>query len=128
MTQASLFFGSKLNLTRLLSLLFFLLFMPAVFAADESIGTGSLSSSVSPKTLQAKIKEVEASTSLDAGTRAKLVELYRLLVISELHEEINRRFAEADINIAFPQRDIHLDTSAPLDIRIHQADKGAPAG
>jgi len=47
---------------------------------------------------------------------------HRLLVISELHEEINRRFAEVDINIAFPQMDVHLDTGAPLDIRIHPGD------
>ncbi|NNE63942.1 MAG: hypothetical protein HKN34_07665, partial [Gammaproteobacteria bacterium] len=41
--------------------------------------------------------------------------------ISELHQAINNRFNEAEIVIAFPQRDIHLDTSSPLDIRIHQA-------
>ena len=51
---------------------------------------------------------------------------HRLLVISELHEEINRRFAEVDINIAFPQMDVHLDTSAPLDIRVHQGGTPPP--
>jgi potassium efflux system protein len=32
----------------------------------------------------------------------------RLVVSSELHEEIDRRFREAKIEIAFPQRDLHL--------------------
>jgi small-conductance mechanosensitive channel len=32
----------------------------------------------------------------------------RLMVISELHQEIDRRFREAKIEIAFPQRDLHL--------------------
>ena len=46
---------------------------------------------------------------------------YRLQTQSELNQEINRSFAEAGIVIAFPQRDIHLDTSQPLDIRIQQS-------
>jgi potassium efflux system protein len=44
----------------------------------------------------------------------------RLQTQSELNQAINRSFEEAGIVIAFPQRDIHLDTSRPLDIRIHQ--------
>ncbi len=32
----------------------------------------------------------------------------RLVVSSELHQEIDRRFREAKIEIAFPQRDLHL--------------------
>jgi small-conductance mechanosensitive channel len=32
----------------------------------------------------------------------------RMTVISELHQEIDRRFREAKIDIAFPQRDLHL--------------------
>ena len=32
----------------------------------------------------------------------------RLTVISELHQEIDRRFREAKIEIAFSQRDLHL--------------------
>ena len=32
----------------------------------------------------------------------------RLLAKSELHQEIDRRFQEANIEIAFPQRDLHL--------------------
>ena len=45
---------------------------------------------------------------------------YRLQTHSELNEAINRKFADAGIVIAFPQRDIHLDTSRPLDIRLHR--------
>jgi small-conductance mechanosensitive channel len=33
---------------------------------------------------------------------------YRLKLTSELHQEIDRRFREAKIEIAFPQRDLHL--------------------
>ena len=33
---------------------------------------------------------------------------HRLKAISELHQEIDRRFREAKIEIAFPQRDLHL--------------------
>jgi potassium efflux system protein len=40
---------------------------------------------------------------------------------SELHQAINDKFNQAGIVFAFPQRDIHLDTSQPLDVRIHQA-------
>ena len=42
----------------------------------------------------------------------------RLHTITELHSGINDVFAEEGINIAFPQRDVHLDTSAPLSIRM----------
>ena len=43
----------------------------------------------------------------------------RLPAVTQLHEAINQRFSENGIAIAFPQRDVHLDTSRPLDIRIH---------
>ncbi|MCZ6559532.1 MAG: mechanosensitive ion channel [Gammaproteobacteria bacterium] len=39
---------------------------------------------------------------------------------SELNQAINNKFTEAGIVIAFPQRDIHLDASQPLDVRIHR--------
>jgi potassium efflux system protein len=44
----------------------------------------------------------------------------RLDVITELHESINEKFNEAGISIAFPQRDIHFDTSKPIDIRVQK--------
>ncbi len=46
----------------------------------------------------------------------------RLPAGTQLHEAINEQFNQCGIVIAFPQRDIHLDTSQPLDIRI-QRDK-----
>ena len=42
----------------------------------------------------------------------------RLPATSDLHKAIDQKFREAGLSIAFPQRDIHLDTSRPLDIRI----------
>ncbi len=43
----------------------------------------------------------------------------RLPAISQINEAINAIFNETGIVIAFPQRDVHLDTSRPLDVRIH---------
>ena len=40
--------------------------------------------------------------------------------ISELHQAINNKFKDAGMVIAFQQRDIHLNTSNPLDVRIHK--------
>jgi potassium efflux system protein len=44
----------------------------------------------------------------------------RIIAISDLHSTINEKFAEARIVIAYPQRDVHLDTSKPLEIRINK--------
>jgi potassium efflux system protein len=40
-----------------------------------------------------------------------------------LHEAINSKFNKADICISFPQRDVHIDTAQPLEVRISR-DKG----
>jgi potassium efflux system protein len=48
---------------------------------------------------------------------------HRLATISELHSAINDKFNKAGIVIAFPQRDVHLDTSQPLEIRIKKDHK-----
>ena len=49
----------------------------------------------------------------------------RLVTITQLHEAINSKFNEAGICIAFPQRDVHLDASQPLEVRIrHDAGTG----
>jgi potassium efflux system protein len=48
----------------------------------------------------------------------------RLPVIHHLHLAIEREFRKAGINIAFPQRDIHLDTSGPLELRLVRNSKG----
>jgi potassium efflux system protein len=51
---------------------------------------------------------------------------FRLGTISDLHEAINRRFKEAKISIAFPQRDVHLASAGPLDLRVHVATDPLP--
>ncbi|TNF56335.1 mechanosensitive ion channel, partial [bacterium] len=57
-------------------------------------------------------------SSLDFELRAWAGDVdNRLRVASELHQEIDRRFREANIEIAFPQRDLHvrsIDNSAML--------------
>jgi len=42
----------------------------------------------------------------------------RLPVTHHLHLAIEREFRTAGINIAFPQRDIHLDTLGPLEVHL----------
>jgi potassium efflux system protein len=37
----------------------------------------------------------------------------RLQVQSDLHQEINRRFHEAGVEIPFPQRDLHIRSASP---------------
>ena len=48
----------------------------------------------------------------------------RIGVTTELHQAIYDRFAENGIEIAFPQRDVHLLQREPLDIRVHRAAGG----
>jgi potassium efflux system protein len=43
---------------------------------------------------------------------------YRVSVMTELRMTINRAFADAGITIAFPQRDVHLDTGGPIRVAI----------
>jgi potassium efflux system protein len=45
----------------------------------------------------------------------------RLIVDSEIRLQINRRFKEVGIVVAYPRRDIHLDTSQPLEIKMVQS-------
>jgi small-conductance mechanosensitive channel len=48
-------------------------------------------------------------SSLDFELRVWILDVdQRLTTQSELHQEIDRRFREAKIEIAFPQRDLHL--------------------
>jgi potassium efflux system protein len=39
----------------------------------------------------------------------------RLQTITEVHQAILDKFREAGIEIAFPQRDVHLSTTEPLE-------------
>ena len=43
---------------------------------------------------------------------------YRISVMTELHKAIDKAFAAHGIGIAFPQRDIHLSTREPIEIRL----------
>jgi potassium efflux system protein len=47
----------------------------------------------------------------------------RLRVSSDLMLDVNRRLNEKGIVVAFPQRDVHLDTSQPLEIRMMQRER-----
>lgn len=53
----------------------------------------------------------------------------RRIVESDLRLRINELFKDAGITIAFPQRDIHLDTLSPLQVRIadRESDGQIPA-
>jgi len=51
----------------------------------------------------------------------------RLLVGSELRNMINDRYNEQGIVIAFPQRDIHLNTLSPLEVTILNAESSRGA-
>ena len=50
---------------------------------------------------------------------------FRLRTITEINQAIYRELNEAGIEIAFPQRDVHLDTRRPLDIRIQTDNPGS---
>ncbi len=64
--------------------------------------------------------------ALQLNLRAYLPSLEkRIETITELHKSINEKFNEAGISIAFPQRDIHFDTSKPIDIRLQHKEDGA---
>jgi len=67
--------------------------------------------------------------SLNLVLRCYLESLdYRLSVASELRQAVNDKFAAANISIAFPQRDVHLDTSGPLEVRISGSDSHSTGG
>ena len=48
----------------------------------------------------------------------------RLQTITELHQNILERFREAGIEIAFPQRDVHLSTTEPLELQLRRDRRG----
>jgi potassium efflux system protein len=59
--------------------------------------------------------------SLNFELRAYIDEpLNRIQVISDLHRAIDDAFKEANIEISFPQRDVHLDQIGPLEVRVLQ--------
>jgi potassium efflux system protein len=63
--------------------------------------------------------EAFGDNSLSVFLRAYTNDLdFRLATITELHRAIYDKLNEADIPIAFPQRDVHLDTTKPLEIKL----------
>ena len=59
--------------------------------------------------------------SLNFELRAFIDEpLNRVQVISDLHRAIDDALKEANIEISFPQRDVHLDQIGPLEVRVLQ--------
>jgi len=51
----------------------------------------------------------------------------RVQTISALNQIINDKFNAAGIVIAFPQRDLHLDTAQPLQVELRRSEKAPPA-
>jgi potassium efflux system protein len=45
---------------------------------------------------------------------------HRLSTMTELHKAVNRKFEQAGIVIAFPQRDLHLDNREPLRVSLEK--------
>jgi potassium efflux system protein len=52
---------------------------------------------------------------------------YRVSTITDLNLAINREFARAGISIAFPQRDVHLDTTQPFRVRLEGSPQERPS-
>ncbi len=46
-------------------------------------------------------------------------------MLHRLNRTIDQKFREADVTIAFPQRDVHLDTTQPMEVRIISGDVSA---
>jgi len=52
----------------------------------------------------------------------------RIPTTTELHQTINDEYRSAGINIAVPQRDVHLNSAAPLEVRVLQATGSSAKG
>ena len=63
------------------------------------------------------------ASSLDLALRCYIVSFdYRLATTTALYEALYKQLAEAKVSIAFTPRDIHLNTSQPLDLNIIRPD------
>ena len=51
----------------------------------------------------------------------------RLPVMHDLHMAVDRELRQAGITIAFPQRDVHLDATEPLQVHVVSEQDGLPA-
>ncbi|MGI9238310.1 MAG: mechanosensitive ion channel domain-containing protein, partial [Woeseiaceae bacterium] len=71
--------------------------------------------------------EAFGDNSLTLGLRCFIQDLeIRLNTRTDLHRAINSKFEDAGIVIALPQRDLHLDATSPLDVRILQGASPRP--
>ena len=62
-------------------------------------------------------------SSLDFELRVWVTDVdNRLPLASDLNRQIDQKFREAGIVIAFPQRDVHLDGTKPLEVRVLSKD------
>jgi small-conductance mechanosensitive channel len=61
----------------------------------------------------------------DWGLTQMRREMDRLMIESAIRFRIDDLFREAGIVIAFPQRDVHLDTQRPLELRIVDVERGS---
>ena len=70
----------------------------------------------------------------DFGDNALIFDVYfwirivrlldRRLIESDVRFRIDELFRQAEIVIAFPQRDVHLDTQRPLELKILKPNEG----
>jgi potassium efflux system protein len=59
--------------------------------------------------------------ALTLNLRAYLANMdNRLITITELHQAILDKFRESGIEISFPQRDVHLSTLSPLEVKLQR--------
>jgi small-conductance mechanosensitive channel len=49
-------------------------------------------------------------------------------MLHELNLTIDNAFKEAGVTIAFPQQDVHLDATGPLEVRVVSEPSGPKAG
>ncbi|WP_300453897.1 mechanosensitive ion channel domain-containing protein [Accumulibacter sp.] len=51
---------------------------------------------------------------------------HRSVTMTDLHKAINRKFEQAGVVMAFPQRDLHFDPRSPLRVRLEDARPAKP--
>jgi small-conductance mechanosensitive channel len=49
-------------------------------------------------------------------------------MLHKLNLTIDNAFKEAGVRIAFPQQDVHLDATGPLEVRVVSEPSGSKAG
>lgn len=85
------------------------------YGSDTALARNILSeiAAAHPKVLEDPAPLITFDTfgdsTLDLSMRIYLANMdNRLVIVTEIHEEIDRRFKEAGLEIAFPQRDLHI--------------------